>query len=194
MKYLNVGSLSFSYGKKKILDKCSFSLEKGEIAALMAPSGKGKTTLLQLIAGLLIPESGNIEKPADAAVSYAFQDARLFPWLTVEENITAVLRKDPDAKRKAHEVLELTELTGSEKLYPDQLSGGMKQRVGLARALVVDAPLLLLDEPFSGLDDELKARISDRVRKRCQEKETTVLLVTHEVSETERLADRIIRI
>ena len=189
---LKINALSFSYAKKPVLKDFSLQVKKGEIVALMGESGCGKSTLLQLIAGLLKPKSGEIGHDFKK-ISYAFQEPRLFPWLTVKENLLAVLpRGGANAEEAIFQALELVELADSAELYPDSLSGGMKSRVSLARALVFGGDLLLLDEPFSALDEALRERLCERLKQKFKATGTTVILVTHQLEDAERLADRIV--
>ena len=191
---LKIHDLSFSYGKKQVLQSLSLEIESGEIVAVMGASGCGKSTLLQLIAGLLKSTSGNIEHDFER-ISYAFQEPRLFPWLTVEDNLKAVLPKEQTNQEEAIlHALELVELLDSKALYPDALSGGMKSRASLARALAFDGDLLLLDEPFAALDRELCLRLGDRLKQAIKSRGITAILVTHNPEDAQRLADRIIRL
>lgn len=189
---LKIHDLSFSYGKKQVIQKLSLDVKQGEIVAVMGPSGCGKSTLLQLVAGLLKPDSGKIETDSKR-ISYAFQEPRLFPWMTVKENLRAVLPKDLEAPEQAIlHALEIVELADSAELYPDSLSGGMKSRAALARALVFGGDLYLLDEPFAALDEALRLRLGDRLRQEIKTRGATAILVTHHPEDAQRLADRII--
>lgn len=189
---LKIHELSFSYGKKQVLRDLSLEVAPGEIVAIMGASGCGKSTLLQLIAGLLKPDSGRIESNAKR-ISYAFQEPRLFPWLTVKENLEAVLPRTLENRENAIlRALEAAELADSAELYPDALSGGMKSRAALARALVFGGDLFLLDEPFAALDKELRMRLGDRLKQTIKERGGSAILVTHHPEDAERLADRII--
>ena len=191
---LKINALSFSYAKKPVLKDFSLQVKKGEIVALMGESGCGKSTLLQLIAGLLKPKSGEIGHDFKK-ISYAFQEPRLFPWLTVKENLLAVLpRGVENAEEAISQALESVELSDSAELYPDSLSGGMKSRVSLARALVFGGDLLLLDEPFSALDEALCATLATRLREYLKETNASAILVTHRSADAEALADRIIEL
>lgn len=185
-------NVTFSYGDQKILEDFSFSLPKGKILAVMGRSGCGKTTLLQLAAGLLKPNNGKILSQA-TKISYAFQEPRLFPWLTVAQNIAAVSDTTPTLE-EMQKLLSTVELEGCEKLYPHQLSGGMKSRVSLARALAYDGDLFLLDEPFSALNEELCATLAARLRQHLREKNTSAILVTHRLADAEALADQILEL
>ena len=186
---LTFENVSFSYEKKQVLDQISFHVAKGEILAVMGPSGCGKTTLLSLAAGLKKPSSGEIRR-SSSKISYVFQEPRLFPWLTVKENLEAVLKKPHEKENAILSLLEALELKGCEALYPNELSGGMKMRVSLARALIFDADLYLLDEPFSALDEELKITLSSYLRGFLKEKNAAAILVTHQKEDADRLADK----
>ena len=191
---LKINELSFSYGKKEVFRNFSLELNNGEIVAVMGASGCGKSTLLQLVAGLLKPNSGVIEN-LPARSSYAFQEPRLFPWLTVKENLAAVLSgKLPpqEHEEKILAALRMVELEDSANLYPDALSGGMKSRVSLARALVHGGDLFLLDEPFAALDESLRLRLGDLLKKELKTRGAMALLVTHHPEDAVRIADRII--
>ena len=171
-----------------MLSDFSLSLASGEHAALLGPSGIGKSTLLRLIAGLEQPDSGRIHSEF-CRVGYVFQEDRLLPWLTAEDNLTVVTGC---TRETAGELLDALELGGEYRAYPDTLSGGMRQRVSIARALAFSPDLLLLDEPFKGLDEALRARVAELIRKRH---DGTLLLVTHDRRECDLLdCQRIIEI
>lgn len=187
--------VSFSYGDKEVLRELSFCLETGELLAVMGESGCGKTTLLHLAAGLQGPQTGEIRSD-HARVSIAFQEPRLFPWLTVRENLLSAL---PQSERRAGEerlsaLLSEMGLSDVEGLYPRELSGGMKSRVSLARALLYGGDLLLLDEPFSALDEEMRQELATRLRRELKKEGKTAILVTHLRAEAEAFADRILRL
>jgi NitT/TauT family transport system ATP-binding protein len=184
--------VSFSYGGKKILSELSFSLARGEILAITAPSGVGKSTVLNLIAGLRKPDGGRIVCNA-AKIAYVFQEPRLFEWLNVEENLRAVLPKDADGAL-IERALATVELTDAARLYPSELSGGMKSRVSLARALVYGGDLLLLDEPFAALDEAQRTRLAARLREDCKSRGLTVVLVTHQSEDVQAMADRTLKL
>jgi ABC-type nitrate/sulfonate/bicarbonate transport system ATPase subunit len=187
--------VSFSYGKKEVLKDLSFTLENNTILAVMGPSGCGKTTLLQLAAGLRKPQSGKIATDA-ARISYVFQEPRLFPWMTVRENVAAVMNeKDKTiANAQIDELLRLVGLDGSAALLPAQLSGGMKSRVSLARALAYDGELYLLDEPFSALDEALREELTSLLLSHLRQRKASAILVTHQRADAERLADRVMEL
>lgn len=187
--------VSFSYGKKEVLKELSFTLESNSVLAVMGPSGCGKTTLLQLAAGLQKPKIGKITTDA-SRISYVFQEPRLFPWMTVRENIAAVMNEaDKTAvNTKIDELLRLVGLDGTSDLLPSQLSGGMKSRVALARALAYDGELYLLDEPFSALDEALREELTSLLLTHLRKKQASAILVTHQRADAERLADRVMEL
>lgn len=189
---LEFQNVTFSYGKKKILSDLSFHLEKGEILAIMGESGCGKSTVLNLIAGLRKPQDGSIVCRTDR-ISYAFQEPRLFPWLTVAENLRAVLLSTENADAVIQNALRAVELEDAASLLPDQLSGGMKSRVSLARALAYNGDLFLLDEPFAALNEDLRLRLTQKLKLYFKENGISAILVTHQTSDAESLADRVIQ-
>ena len=193
-------NLCFAYGEKQIIRDFSLHVKKGELVALMGASGSGKTTLLRLFAGLEKPQSGELTAETEKIV-VAFQEPRLFPWLTVEQNIDAVLPpKTEKAERQKliAEALAFVGLTGSAGKKPAELSGGMKSRAALARALaygaMTNAELYLLDEPFSALDESMREELSVALREQMRARGATAILVTHNTSDAEKFADRLIRI
>ena len=185
--------VSFSYGKKEVLRDFSMTLGENEILAVMGASGRGKSTLLHLTAGLLKPTDGSIRSDFKR-ISYAFQEPRLFPWLTVEENIRAVLPKGSDTEERVKAALAFVELSDSASRYPHELSGGMKSRVSLARAIAYDGDLFLLDEPFSALDEELRLSLLQRLKEHLRKQHASAILVTHQRSDAEAIADRILEL
>ena len=191
MKILEFQSVSFSYGKKNVLDSLSFSLEQGEILAVMGPSGCGKSTLLQLIAGLQKPQKGRIVCHADR-ISYAFQEPRLFPWLTVTQNLHAVLATNDATDEKITHALHSVGLSDAANMYPAELSGGMKSRASLARALVYGGDLYLFDEPFAALDESLRQELALMLRQTVLESGASAIFVTHQRADADAIADRIL--
>jgi len=176
------------YGEKTVLDHVSVHIPKGVHMALMGASGVGKTTLLHIIAGLKKPDSGTVKVIA-ARSAMLFQQPRLLPWRNAMENVNCVLS---DRSATMPQTLEWLRLLGMEKdwsKYPAALSGGMQQRVALARALAFGGELVLLDEPFQGLDKKTKADAMELCREQLKDK--TTLLVTHDYQEAQALADRI---
>ena len=177
------------------LDRVSLDVAKGEFVCLLGASGCGKSTLLNLVAGLDGPSAGTVEVPGGAA-TLMFQDAALFPWLTVRGNVDLALklRKVPRAQRpqRVHDLLRLVHLDGFEKKLPHELSGGMRQRVQLARSLAQEADVLLMDEPFGALDAMTRDVLHDELERLWRETDLTVLFVTHNVREAVRLGDRVV--
>ena len=189
---LKITNLSFAFGKKTVIENLSLELNKGEILALMAPSGYGKTTLLGLVAGLLKPQKGEIENSFEK-VTYVFQEPRLFPWLTVEENLLAVMNeKDENTAKTVAQCLALVGLADAADKYPGELSGGMKSRASLARALAYGGDLFLLDEPFAALDEDLRHDLMVKLKDYLRACGASAILVTHNREDAERIADRIL--
>ena len=168
-----------TYGGAAVLRDCSLTLAAGERAALTGPSGCGKTTLLRLCAGLRVPEAGRVR--VDGPVAMVFQEPRLFPWLTAERNL-ALVTPEPEAW------LARAGLAEAAKKYPAELSGGMRQRLNLCRALAYGGAALLLDEPFQGLDPPLRRSLTELVREHAAGK--TLLLVSHDAGDL-ALADTV---
>ena len=179
-----------SGGKLKVLGELAFSLKSGEVAALVGPSGCGKTTLLRIIAGLDRDFEGSVVLPAHGTLGMVFQEPRLLPWRTVEQNVRLAA---PQATDAALDVLFLTlGLTAHRDHYPGELSLGLARRVALARAFAVEPDLLLLDEPFVSLDDALAVRLREELAELVNRRPVTTLLVTHNVDEAIALADRLL--
>lgn len=166
----------FSYGSKTILRDLSLELPNTGITALQGPSGCGKTTLLRILAGLEKPQNGTIRGITPAEAAFLFQEDRLLPWRTVRQHITDVLPRNHTGSPEFY--LELVELEGEIGTLPKALSGGMGRRLALARCLALERPVLLLDEPFAGVDPERARRILARIRSLGK----TVILVTHQES------------
>jgi NitT/TauT family transport system ATP-binding protein len=188
-----VRQVSHRFGMVEVLQKISLGIERGEFAAVVGPSGCGKTTLLNLLSGYEQPSSGTIERHGQIRMVYQMDG--LFPWMTVAENIALGLRHLPDVDERRLQVddmIRLIELEGFENHYPHQLSGGMRQRVELARALAGKSDILLMDEPFSSLDYLTRLRMRQELAHLLRERPRTVVLVTHDIEEAAQLADRVI--
>ncbi|ABE36056.1 ABC transporter family protein [Paraburkholderia xenovorans LB400] len=185
-----------------VLDDITLRVRPGEFISVLGASGCGKSTLLRLIAGLDTDYSGDIfvagERVRDTSLQrgIVFQDHRLFPWLTASQNILAALRNAPlTAKQKRDAVAEhiaLVGLAGFENAYPNQLSGGMAQRVAIARGLVNRPRVLLLDEPFGALDALTRGRLQNELQRIWEQERITMILVTHDVDEAVYLGDRVV--
>ncbi len=186
---LKLQNISFSYGKNPVLKDLSLELQAGEILAVMGPSGCGKSTLLSLIAGLRKPAKGKIESDF-SRLSFVFQEPRLFPWMTVWENLAAPLEHPKAHEEEIRAALKTVALSDCAHLYPSELSGGMKSRASLARALVYGGDLFLLDEPFAALDESLRNTLAERLRTFLKARGASAILVTHHASDAERIADR----
>ncbi|MGI0079939.1 MAG: ABC transporter ATP-binding protein [Nitrososphaerales archaeon] len=189
--------------KVTVLKDISFSVNEGEIVSIIGPTGCGKTTLLRIIDGIIPADSGHVfidEKEVkdtkNSQCAMVFQNFNLFPWRNALKNVELGLESkgvSPEERRqKAEELLKLVGLGGYEKHHPHELSGGMQQRVGLARALAIDPAVVLLDEPFSSVDLLLRESLQDEVLKILVEKKKTAIFITHNVDESLFLSDRII--
>lgn len=181
-------SRTFNHKQAGLID-VSFSVEEGEIIGILGTSGCGKSTLLRVLSGLDKDYTGNFSLEKEE-VGMMFQEPRLMPWLTVEQNVAFGLKGDQEAL--VHELLGTVGLTGFEKHYPKDLSGGMSQRTAIARALVTEPEVLLLDEPFSAVDAFTKMQLQELLLSIWKKKNTTMLLVTHDIDEALYLCDRIL--
>jgi NitT/TauT family transport system ATP-binding protein len=177
-----------------VLRDIDLDIFEHEFLMLLGPSGSGKSTLLRLLAGLAEPDGGSIKKSA-VTTSFVFQDFALFPWLTVAQNIGFGLHMSRTSEsvthRIVHQLIEEMGLSGFEHAFPRELSGGMKQRVGIARALAVNPKIIFFDEPFSALDTFTATKLRQEVLKIWQERHITVVMVTHSVEEALLMSDRI---
>ena len=182
---IRLSHVTAGYPGKRVLSDLNLELPDRGAVALMAPSGFGKTTLLRLLAGLLGPESGSITGLAGKRTAFMFQEDRLLPWLTAEKNVEIVC-DDPEKARYWLEQMEIPD--GGQ--YPDALSGGMQRRVALARCMAFGGDMLLLDEPFKGLDADLRKRIADRIK----EKAPLMILAVHDAEEAALMGAQIIRL
>ena len=187
---LKLENISVRFDGKPVLSDCSLSLEGGERLAIMGPSGCGKTTLLRVALSLQPPDAGSVS--ADVGRTAAvFQEPRLLPWRTAAENVNVVLSDGPETMPEALSVLEQVELSDAVGKYPSELSGGMQQRVSIARALACRPDLLVLDEPFHGLDEALRRRIISHLSASLPS--ASLLLATHSEEEALSLGCRILR-
>lgn len=190
---IEINQVSHSYGQVRVLKEINFKVRKGEFIAIVGPSGCGKTTLLNLISGYEKPDKGSITRRGKLSMIY--QKDGLFPWLTVTENIELSLRYVKNSQLRSdqiHSAIHLIGLEGFENHYPHQLSGGMRQRVELARALSGDSDILLMDEPFSALDYITRLKMRGELVTYLRERPRTVILVTHDIEEAAQLADKVI--
>lgn len=203
---LEISELSAGYEGVDVLHDISFVLKPGEIACLLGPSGCGKTTLLKTLAGFNSVSAGQLTiagrllansklntPPEHRAIGMVFQDFALFPHFSVAQNIAFGISslKRKDRARTVRQLLELVGLHGFDEQYPHELSGGQQQRVALARAMAPEPALLLLDEPFSSLDAELRGRLSLDIRDILKQRKATALMVTHDQQEAFAMADQV---
>lgn len=193
----NLG-VTFHNGKAGLcaLENVSFEVMPREFVAVVGPSGCGKSTLLRILAGVLAPTSGEVhfEKRQQPRIGMVFQDANLMPWRRVLQNVMLPLElsRTADADLRARELITLVGLEGFENKWPRELSGGMAQRVAIARALIHDPDLVLLDEPFAALDALTREYMGTELSRIWQARRTTIVMVTHSISEALFLADRVL--
>jgi NitT/TauT family transport system ATP-binding protein len=197
-------SQTYTDGRGQIVEALAgvtFTVEAEELVAVVGPSGCGKSTLLSLLAGLLTPTRGRVGfegelPPGRPATAMVFQEFALFPWRTVQANVEFGLEEagHPASERRAiaRHFVELTGLGGFERKYPHELSGGMRQRVGIARALAVDPAVLLMDEPFSALDAQTRQLLQEELLGIWERTRKTILYVTHNIQEAVWMADRVV--
>ncbi len=203
--YLQISDVGIQFGSNVVLQNVSLDIQRGEFLAIIGHSGCGKSTLLNIVAGLLKSTSGGVlledkevdEPGPDRAV--VFQNHSLLPWLTVEENVALAVdkvfgRKKSRAERRdwVRHNLALVNMSHALARRPNEISGGMKQRVGIARALAMEPKVLLMDEPFGALDALTRAQLQDTVMQLQTELNNTVLMITHDVDEAVLLSDRIV--
>ncbi len=206
MKYLRIKNLSYIQNSNYLIKNICFDLKKGEILSVVGPSGAGKSTLLRLLAGFIKPTKGeiilskniisdknNIVPTGDRNIGLLFQEEVLFPHLTVYKNIGFGLKKTKTENKKLliEDYLERFGLTNRKNFYPENLSGGEKQRVSLARTLITNPKILLMDEPFSSLDNKLRCDILNYTMGILKEKNISVIFVTHDIREALKVSDRL---
>lgn len=189
-------------GTVQALQDVDFQVEPGEFVSIVGPSGCGKSTLLEIVAGLSRPTEGAVRiggqevRGPHPAVGVVFQEDSTFPWLTVQANVEFGLRMHgvprPEAAKRVREMLRLVGLEGFESHYPDQLSGGMRQRVAIARVLVMRPSIILMDEPFGALDEQTRLVLGEELLRLWHETGCTILFVTHSLSEAAMLSDRVV--
>ena len=201
MKALEINNLSFRYkdSEKLIIDDLSFSIGKNEFITIIAPSGTGKSTLFRLILGLLEPQRGSVQisnGDNKNIIGYMPQNDSLMPWRNILDNTTVGLELNGYSKKEARKMaatyFEDFGLKGTEKLYPHELSGGMRQRASFLRAIVNNPSIILLDEPFSSLDALTRRKMQAWLLELCQKQKNTVFMITHDIDEALLLSDRIL--
>ncbi len=210
--FVRLAEVMKRFGERIVVNHASLGVAEGEVVALLGPSGSGKTTILRLIAGLEVPDAGeiwiagkrvaaagqNLLPPRARGIGFVFQDLALWPHLTVEGNLNFVLEsarmKRPERRQRINEVLQLAHALPFAKSYPTQLSGGEQQRVAIARAIVGRPQLLLLDEPMSSLDADLKANLLNELATLQKALNITTVYVTHNREEASVLAHRVVSI
>ncbi|MBP9995187.1 MAG: ABC transporter ATP-binding protein [bacterium] len=187
---LQLNDIYKSYDGNVIYSAFSLSVREGVTTGLLGPSGCGKTTLLNMIGGLVKPEKGEVTGVDGKTFSYIFQEPRLLPWLTVRQNLEFVF-PGKEASEKIDYFLRLVELQDFADYYPSKLSGGMSQRVSIARAFAMPSDIILMDEPFSGIDVNLKKNIVNKFLQICESDRRTVIYVTHDIDEALEISDDI---
>jgi NitT/TauT family transport system ATP-binding protein len=197
---VSIRGLNKTFGEVRVLDDVNLDVAEGEFVCLLGPSGCGKSTLLNLVGGFLEPSSGLVTidgqpvRGPNPRRIFVFQERGVFPWLTVEGNIGFGLKKlrAEERARIIDHYVKLVGLSGFERAYPDELSGGMKQRVEVARALAVQPDVLYLDEPFGALDSITRIQMRSELLRIWQAEKKTILFVTHDIEESVQLADRVV--
>jgi NitT/TauT family transport system ATP-binding protein len=197
---LRVENVSMQFGSMRAVDDVSLDVRDGEFVCILGPSGCGKSTLLNIIGGFLAATAGRVTIDGEAVIGpdprriFVFQERGVFPWLTVEGNIGFGIARLSEAERRARiaHYVQLVGLNGFENAYPRELSGGMKQRLEVARALAVNPDVLYLDEPFGALDSITRLQMRRELLRIWEAERKTILFVTHDIEESVQLADRIV--
>jgi len=184
---LKVDSLTKRFGDLLVIDGWSLDMQEGEKIVLLGPSGCGKTTFFRIVSGLERQSEGAVETFVDK-IGYVFQEPRLLPWRTVYDNLKIVL----DDEKKIKQIIDMIGLEGFENLLPSKLSGGMKQRVNIARSLLVEPQILLMDEPFTSLDLNIKLSIIKDIEKMWKKNYFSILMVTHDIKEALMLGNKVV--
>jgi len=205
--YLDIKNLSFKYDQTNIIDSFNMSAPKGSITTIIGESGSGKSTLLRILAGLNDSQTGiftldnqivfNEYKKVEThrrKIGLVFQDYTLFPHLNIEQNIAFGIHSKHKKKERIQAILKMVELEHDAHKYPYECSGGMQQRVALARAIANQPKLLLLDEPFSNLDQDLKIRLRDQFISWAKQEEITLIWVTHDIEEAYAISNQVIEL
>lgn len=188
---LALSDVRVDFGARRVLRHVDLLVPEGQLACLLGPSGCGKSTLLRVAAGLLAPTAGRVERVSEK-LSFVFQEPRLLPWLRVRENVVLPFRLRGEPAPDPGPWLQRVGLLDAAELYPHELSGGMKQRVAIARALITEPTLLLMDEPFSALDEATREELEALLRGLWAERGMTLLFVTHSLPEAVFLGERIL--
>jgi len=191
---IEVNHIYKKFKKEYIFEDFSISFADQKVNSIIGPSGCGKTTLLRIISGLEPFEKGCISGIDKINISFVFQEDRLLPWLNVFQNIELVLKSKfapEESKRRILEVLTQLDLSEAAEMMPNELSGGMQRRVAIARALAYDADIILLDEPFKGMDNKLKSDVLPQLAAVWRKTKKTVILVTHDISDVRELSDTV---
>jgi NitT/TauT family transport system ATP-binding protein len=197
---VDIRNVGVSFGDVRVLEDISLTVREGEFVCILGPSGCGKSTLLNVVGGFLRPGSGEVlidGEPVngpDPRRIFVFQERGVFPWLTVEANIGFGLFRltDQEKRERIAHYVQMVGLQGFERSYPRELSGGMKQRLEVARALAVNPDVLYLDEPFGALDSITRLQMRGELLRIWQKEKKTVLFVTHDIEESVQLADRVV--
>ncbi len=191
---IEIRDLKKSFKNTVLYDGFNISFEENKVTCIIGPSGCGKTTLLRIMAGLEPFEKGKVTGIRKGDISFVFQEDRLLPWFSVYQNIELVLRskmRGSESEGRIMEILDLLDMKEARNMMPDELSGGMQRRVAIGRALAYDSDIILMDEPFKGLDEKLKNEILDELTKVWDRYHKTIILVTHDLADAFRLADTI---